>query len=195
MHLVFTRMPGEISYRRRLRPLFLCLCVCDVFRAVLVRYSQPVRSNLVRDSQSMRYGLVRDSQPVRSSLVRDSQSMRYGLVRDSQPVRSKFNHGQSNGQIKIQSWIVNLSTGQIKDWSGIVNRSDQVLARDSKLVRSRIVRDSQPVRSWFCQSTGQIKVQSWTVNRSNQGLVRDSQRVRSKFSLFSPACLTRIVNR
>ena len=32
MYLLFTRVPGE-SYRRRLRPLLLCLC--DVFLALI----------------------------------------------------------------------------------------------------------------------------------------------------------------
>ena len=34
MYLVFTRMPGE-CYRRRLRS-FLLLCLCDVFRALII---------------------------------------------------------------------------------------------------------------------------------------------------------------
>ena len=33
MYIVFTRMPGE-SYRRRLRPLLLCLC--DDFQALII---------------------------------------------------------------------------------------------------------------------------------------------------------------
>ena len=50
MYLVFTRLPGEPSYRRRLRSLLLCLR--DVFRALVTQGTQILHRRAVLRSVS-----------------------------------------------------------------------------------------------------------------------------------------------
>ena len=46
-YLVFTRMPGEINYHRRLRSLLLCLCDLDLDLDAHYKCDTPTGPNLV----------------------------------------------------------------------------------------------------------------------------------------------------